>query len=210
MNKKYIVISIVALALIAVLMLGTINAMFSDTETSNNNTLTAGTLDLTVNGHNGDNAQIFNVANMMPLHSQPTGNWDLKNIGSVDGTVSIGTITVANLENGITEPETQAGDVTSVGELGQVVSIVLYIDADKDGYFSVGDTTLYSGTINNLPSALNIGTLGAGATTRINAVVNWWSNTAPYDGVTSYHLANDNLAQSDSCTIDFTFTLTQL
>jgi len=184
-------------------------ALFSDTETSNGNLFTAGTLDLTVNGHNGDNAQIFNVANMKP-GNQPTGFWNLQNIGSLPGTLSISSIIITNNENGITEPETQAGDTTAgVGELGTVVSIDIYIDADKDGYFSVGDTHLYQGTINGLPSSISIGALGASATTRVNAVVNWWSNSPTYDGVTPYHLADDNLAQGDSCTIDFTFSLVQ-
>ncbi len=183
-------------------------AAFSDTETSNSNLFTAGTLDLTVNGHNGDNAQIFNVANMKP-GSQPTGYWNLQNIGSLSGTLSISSIAVTNNENGIIEPETEAGDVSAgVGELGSVVSIRLYIDADKDGYYSVGDTYLYQGTINGLPSSIPIGALGAGATTRVNAVVDWWNNSPPYTGV-PYHLADDNLAQGDSCIIDFTFSLVQ-
>ena len=184
-------------------------AAFSDTETSNDNLFTAGTLDLTVNGQNGDNAQIFNIVNMKP-GNQPTSYWNLQNIGSIPGTLSISAIAVTNNENGIIEPETQAGDVTiGVGELGSVVSIRLYIDANKDGYYSVGDTYLYQGTINGLPSSLPIGALGAGATTRVNAVVDWWSNSPPYDGVTPYHLADDNLAQSDSCELDFTFSLIQ-
>jgi spore coat-associated protein N len=206
---KRILASILVVGILASGIGAGVYALFSDTETSNGNLFTAGTLDLTVNGLNGANAQIFNVANMKP-GNQPTGHWNLQNIGSLAGTLSISSITVTNNENGITEPETEAGDVTaSVGELGAVVSIDIYIDADKDGYYSVGDTHLYQGTINGLPSTLAIGALGAGATTRINAVVNWWSNSPPYDGVTPYHIADDNLAQGDSCTIDFTFSLVQ-
>ena len=197
--------------IIGILALGVgagVYALFSDTETSNGNLFTAGTLDLTVNGLNGANSQIFNVANMKP-GSQPKSQWYLANIGSLPGTLSISSIIVTNDENGITEPEDEAGDVTaSVGELGAVAWIDIYIDADNSGWFSTGDSYLYQGAINGLTSPISIGTLGAGATTRVNAVVDWWSNSAPYTGL-KYHLADDNLAQGDSCTIDFVFSLVQ-
>ena len=208
-KAKTILTSILIIGILALGIGVGVYALFSDTETSNGNLFTAGTLDLTVNGANGANEQIFNVANMKP-GNQPKSQWYLANIGSLSGTLSISSITVTNDENGITEPEDEAGDVTAgVGELGMVVSISLYIDADDSGWYSTGDTKLYDGTINGLPASIPIGTLGAGATTRVNAVVNWWSNSPPYDGVTPYHLADDNLAQGDSCTIDFVFSLVQ-
>jgi predicted ribosomally synthesized peptide with SipW-like signal peptide len=196
MNRKLKIISVLGIIL-ALASVTAVAAILSDTESSNYNTFTAGTLDLTLNGENGDNVAIFAISHMRP-GSQPTGAYNLQNIGSLSGTLSISSITVEDIENDLTEPETEAGDITSdVGELGSVVNIRLYVDTDKDGYYSTGDVMLYNGKISDLPSTLAIGTLGAGATTRVNAVVDWWSTSS------------DNLAQSDSCVVNFTFSLVQ-
>lgn len=194
-RKKISVIAIVALA--CFLVATPVAAYFFDTENSTGNSFTAGTLDLTVNGQNGDNTVIFAVENMVP-GNQPTGTYVLQNIGTLQGILSIAPIIVTNTENTLTEPEVAAGDTTAdLGELGAVLNLRLYVDADKDGYYSTGDVMLYNGLINDVPSTLSVGTLGAGATTNINAVVDWWDTPS------------DNLAQSDSLQLDLAFKLLQ-
>ena len=50
---KKILLSVLTIALVAVVAAGATQALFSDTEESTGNTFTAGTLDLKVNGQDG-------------------------------------------------------------------------------------------------------------------------------------------------------------
>lgn len=73
--KKFI-LPLLTMAL-AVVIVGATSAEFSDTETSTNNTFTAGTLDLNVDGGN-TNVVKFTVNNMK-VGSQNIGTWRLNN-----------------------------------------------------------------------------------------------------------------------------------
>lgn len=199
MNKR-ILLSIMVIAITATMIAGATTAYFSDVETSNGNTFTAGKLDLQIDG--GDaNVVKFDVKNMKP-GSQPTGHYALTNIGTINGYLDITKITVTNLENDLTEPEASAGDITpNLGELGDVVNIRLYFDNDKDGYFSTGDDMFYNGKISAMPTSFQLNkVIPAGGTVQImgNTVIDWWST------------ANDNLAQSDTVVFDLEFTLNQI
>jgi len=85
-------------------------AIFSDTETSNGNTFTAGILDLKVD--DADSPVVpWSMGLMEPGQTYFTGFKTLKNVGNVDGNL---TVTITNLicnENGLEEPEIAAGDV---------------------------------------------------------------------------------------------------
>lgn len=93
---------------LAMLGAGTI-AYFNDTETSEGNTFTAGTLDLKVDG--GDDPVVpWSIGSMKPGNSYFTGFKTLRNAGNIHGKL---TVTITNLvcrENGVTEPEYAAGD----------------------------------------------------------------------------------------------------
>ena len=189
--------SIVAIALMAsALGIGTY-ASFSDTETSVGNSFTAGTLDLKINGAD-TNVVAFTIANMRP-GNQPTSSYVLSNAGSLSGTLDIISVVRTDSENTRIEPEIEAGDTTdNVGELSSVVNLRLYIDTDKDGYYSTGDVMFFNGKVDQLPTSFVLNTpIAAGANIRINAVFDWWDT------------ANDNKAQSDSFTLDLTFQLKQ-
>lgn len=195
--KIKIFASVLVICIALGVILGATSAYFSDTETSTGNTFTAGTLDLKIDGLD-TNVVKFTQTNMYP-DNQPTGSYLLKNAGTLGGYLNITGISFNNLENGILEPEAAAGDTSAdVGELGSLLGLSLYFDNDKDGYFSTGDVRIYDGMINNLPASITLNKqLAAGSDVKIMAVVNWW--TTP----------NDNLAQSDSVAVDFTFSLTQ-
>ncbi len=189
--------SIVVIALMAsALGIGTY-ASFSDTETSIGNSFTAGTLDLKINGAD-TNVVAFTVANMRP-GNQPTSSYLLSNAGSLSGTLDIISIVRTDSENTRIEPEIEAGDTTdNVGELSSVVNLRLYVDVDKDGYYSTGDVMFFNDKVDKLPTSFVLNTpIAAGANIRINAVFDWWDT------------ANDNKAQSDSFTLDLTFQLKQ-
>ena len=89
MNKK-ILLSIMAIGLIAMLAGTGIYALFNDTETSTGNTFTAGTLDLKVNDHDeptyGDGVSAtWTLSNMKPGDTVGPRSVNLMNFGTVEG-----------------------------------------------------------------------------------------------------------------------------
>ena len=197
MLKRKILASIVVIALMAsALGIGTY-AIFSDTETSVGNSFTAGTLDLKINGVD-TNVVAFTVSNMRP-GNQPANSFVLSNVGSLNGDLDVSKVVLTDAENVLTEPEIEAGDNTAdLGELSSVVNLRLYIDVDKDGYWSTGDVMIFNDKVDQLPALFDLNRpIAAGANIRINAVFDWWGTLA------------DNQAQSDSFTLDLTYQLTQ-
>lgn len=195
--KTKILMSLFLLIITLSMVAGGSFAYFSDSETSNGNTFTAGTLDLKIN--DGDeNVVGFNVTNMRP-GNQPATSYKLSNTGSISGYLNITSAVVVNTENGIIEPEASAGDVTDIlGELGDVVHIDLYFDNDASGWWSTGDVRIYQGYVSDMPANFIVNeAMAPGATERIIARLDWWST------------ADDNLAQGDTMTIGFTFNLSQ-
>ena len=101
-------------------------------------TTQAAIMDLQVRATNPTTAT-FSIGNIKPTDSGNAANWLVKNVGSLDGTLSILIGTITNNENGITEPEASAGDTTaSVGELGAKLKVAFWMDADKGGGWSAG------------------------------------------------------------------------
>lgn len=198
--KKRILLSVMVMAITAMLVAGATTAYFSDTETSTGNTFTAGKLDLQIDGKD-ENVVKFSVENMKP-GDQPTARYTLTNVGTIPGYLDISKVTIQNLENDLTEPEISAGDTTDdVGELGDLLNIRLYFDEDKDGYISSGDIMIYNGKINGMAASYDLNKLippGGSVDIISNAVIDWWSSPS------------DNLAQSDTVILDLEFTLNQI
>lgn len=183
----------------ALLASGATVAYFSDTESSNGNNFTAGTLNLTVNGNDGINTVLFNVSNLRP-GSQPTGRYTIRNTGSVAGYLDIENVSFASNENGRIEPEVEAGDASDdTGELDDVLNLRMYLDNDKDGYYSVGDRMFYNGLVKNIPSHFELDEpVAAGSGVEVvSEVYDWWNTSI------------DNQAQNDSLVINSTMELSQ-
>lgn len=202
-EKKMIKIakSLIVIVAVAALAVGATGAYFSDTETSNGNTFTAGTLDLNVDGVN-TNVVKFTASNLKP-GSQPTGSYTLANVGSINGFLDIENIVITDTENGCEDPETP-GDTTcgnpgvGEGELSSVLGLTIYWDNDGDGYYSVGDVYVYNGMANAIAGNYDTNKpVNAGANTKLKVVLNWWSTPS------------DNLAQNDTMQLDMTFELAQ-
>jgi len=192
-----IMTSLVIIAMMSLALGVGATAWFSDTETSTGNTFTAGTLDLQVDG--GDsNVVKFTVTNFQPPN-QPKATYTLTNIGTVNGYLDLENIVVTDYENGINDPEAEAGDVTpSVGELSSLIACTMFIDYGGDGWYSTGDVKFYDAMTSGLPGNFELDEpLNAGATTYITVIFNWWSTSS------------DNLAQSDSMVVDIEFELGQ-
>jgi len=194
--------SLVIVFAMAALVAGATNAWFSDSVASTGNTFAAGSFELNVDGSRTDVAK-FNVQNMAP-GNQPKGSWLVANVGSINGFLDLENIAVSNQENGCNGVEVAAGDVTcnnpgaGEGELDQVVNLRLFIDVDGDGYIDAEDTVFYYDKVANLPASFALNEpINAGASTKIVALLDWWPTPS------------DNLAQTDSMTIDLTFELAQ-
>lgn len=196
MTKKALLSMLIIVVAAAMIGMGTY-AYFVDTETSNDNTLTAGVLELTIDGVN-DNVVKFTVPKMVP-DNQVQKSWVLKNEGNINGYLDISSLVVTSLENTRWEAEEEAGDTTTdVGELAGILGFRLYNDVDKDGYFSTGDYYIHSGHFSDAASEYNENLLiPAGNEVRITAIIDWWRTDI------------DSQAMSDSVQLDMTFELGQ-
>ena len=145
--KKILGLTIAALLIIGIIGGGTF-AYFSDTETSVSNTLTAGTLDLNING--GDIAiTTLSVSDVAPGDSG-SDNSTIANVGSLLGELDISTSAVTNTP-GAGGTESEGGS----GELGANAQLAMYIDVDQSGDYSSGDIGLKSdNTTYNHPTAM--------------------------------------------------------
>lgn len=118
-------------------------AYFSDTETSSDNYIEAGTLDLLVNGGN-DPGTLFTVGPVYPgWYTDPNYTITLKNNGDIGGYL-YAEITVNDDENGIADPEDDV-DSTPNGELSENINVVLKIDGN----------IVYTGTLKDLPDFID-------------------------------------------------------
>ncbi len=115
-------------------------AYFSDTESSNNNVLAAGTLDLTINDTD-TNYQILNLSNKAPGDSGQAYA-KLKNVGSLPGEFDLGKsdankLTVTNIQ-GTGGTEFELNPPGQTGELGAQAKMALWIDVNKNGVWDAG------------------------------------------------------------------------
>lgn len=195
---KQIALSIAMIALVASVAVGATKALLSDTETSNGNTFTAGSLNLTVDGNDGINTVKWNVGPMVP-GNQPKGTFHLANTGNINGYLDLENIVVTSLENTIIEPETEAGDVSDPeGELEDVLNLRLFTDLNCDGWISTGDTTFFDGKVGTIASNYNQNiSIPAGGNACVTGIYDWWSTP------------DDNKAMTDSFDLDITFELGQ-
>ena len=150
MNKK-ILVSIFFIGLLALALGWGTYSYFNDTETSTDNTFTAGTLDLKVDGADDSLPVYFSVSNVKPTDSD-SKTIKLKNDGTIQGKAYIHIKNVANVEGANPEPET---DKVDPGDLGQY----LQIQIKYDGVIKVAWTSIDS--LNSVKNELGI--LGGGA-----------------------------------------------
>jgi len=193
MNTK-ILVSLLVIGLTAIAIGGGMTgAFFSDTETSNNNTFTAGSLDLLVNGSNWNRNPVITLSNLAPGTSGTAyGPVLVKNNGTIDGTLTIMSSNPKNYENGCTEPEhsqdnTCGNPGENEGELCDKINVIVYYKG----------AAIYDGPLTNLSAVYqDLGNLSAGeeASFRIDYNVD---STA------------ENEIQTDSCVFNIELMLEQ-
>ena len=194
---KKLLFSLSVLGITSVLAIGATTAYFSDTETSSANTFTAGTLDLKLDGGDEDIVK-FSITNMRP-GNQPKRSFSFMNAGSLSGELILSSAIITDTENGILEPEGDAGDTTDpLGELSTVVNLRIFYDIGKDGWISTGDPVVFNGKVNTLSTPLTlISNIPSGNEENVVFLFDWWNT------------ADDNKAQGDDFTLDLAFTLKQ-
>jgi len=179
-------------------------AYFSDTESSTNNTLTAGTLDLNING--GDAAvTTFSVSDVAPGDSG-SDNSTLANVGSLEGELDISTSAVTNTP-GAGGTEYEGGS----GELGANAELAMYIDVDQSSDWSSGDIGLKSdNTTYDHPTALEYAVIDNYASKSWDATENMTASASDYFIMLwQVPIGAVNDIQGDSASIDVTFVLEQ-
>ena len=199
-------------------------AYFSDTETSTGNSFTAGTLNLVPStsgtgptgkytvtaGGDGINGNV--VFNMLAPGDSGSITWTLTNNGSLNGTLTMAS-TATFAENGSNEPETAVvgNNNGSNGDLDEYMGVRL----KRGATYILGDTSNYV-PFSGLAAVLNAESQSLTASGTLTYVLEWQIATdvkgAGADGkfgTVDDVQVDDNIIQSDSATVDITFTLTQ-
>jgi len=204
-NKKML-LSVLIIGLVSIMAGSTTWAYFQDTELSDDNTLTAGTLDLTLT-----NAP-FTLSDKQPGDSG-TETQTIQNIGSLDGELDVTFSAITNTEStGSTEYE-QDGEP---GELGAAAEMLVFIDEDSSGTLTENDIVLKSdGNVVTAPATPNeedyFATINSyGSDDFDHAIVSMGSNVQR-DIIFKWRIPTDadNGIQGDSVSFDVTFTLEQ-
>jgi len=200
--KKILGLAVAALLVMTLVGSGTW-AYFSDTETSADNTLVAGTLDLNINGGNAA-VYTFQVSNKAPGDSG-SGSSTLANEGSLDGELDVELTDVTNTPG--EDGEFGSGD----GELGANTEIAIYIDVNQNGNWNNGDIGLkWNGNTYSHPTDLDYAPIDDYADAIWDAVETM-APSAPDDIIILWRIPAevDNEIQGDSVTFDVIFTIEQ-
>ena len=200
---------ILGLTIAALLLIGAVGgstfAYFSDTESSTNNTLTAGTLDLNING--GDTAvTTLNVSDVAPGDSGSASS-TLANVGSLEGELDISTSSVTNTP-GAGGTEYEGGS----GELGASANMTMYLDVDQSSDWSAGDVGLKSDrTIYYHPTSLDYAAINDYASKSWDATENMTASASD-DFFVLWQVPSGatNDIQGDSVSVNITFVLEQV
>lgn len=191
--------SVLIIATLAMAVGASAIAYLTDTETVGQNVFTAGTLDLTVNNENPCTVDIA-VDDIAPGWSEMHQFW-LKNIGTLDGKLSIEFSVMVNDDNGLTEPEEADGDSTGgagEGELGEYLKasgVIQDIDGTTKTVFGSQPLNNIGGNTYTLSGKYEI--IGAG------------EEAKPFKFNVQLPVSVGNIIQSDSVEFSIMFHLEQ-
>ena len=194
LNKKML-LSLLVIGVVSVSAGAGTWAYFSDTETSTDNTFTAGTLDLELDGADGITG--FGITDVAPGDSGEATSIVVSNAGSIDGDLTVSISDVDDEENGeendaeAEDDDTSsndgyaANDGSAIGDLSYEITLTV-----SDG------TTTYVGNLNTLTNLVDMdfGSIGADKTITVSYAVDTDA---------------DNQIQGDSVSFDIDFSLDQ-
>lgn len=211
---------ILALSVAALLVMGLVGggtwAYFSDTESSNSNTLAAGTLDLNWDGGDDTGAYVFQISSANGYPGNSGSEFKLiKNVGSFAGELDVAVSAITNTEStGSTEYVADSIN-GSYGELGGNATMRIWIDKGKDGAFTDGtDIVLLSGGTTSTAAATYAtasATINSYDSKTFNSVIAAMGSTDEHRFYIDWEIptATGNEVQGDSVSFNLTFTLEQ-
>jgi predicted ribosomally synthesized peptide with SipW-like signal peptide len=202
---------IISLAVVSLVLLATAGVAtwtyFTDTEQSTDNSLSAGTLDLNVDG--GDTAvTTFSETGKAPGDSG-SGSTTLANAGNLAGELDIAFSAITNTGGSSGE----YGD--STGNLGAEAQIAVYLDINQNATFDDGDIELNTGGANaydsGTNSSLDYADIDDYGSVSYDAVIAAMAASAADDFIVLWQIptSSGNNIQGDSVSFDVTFTLEQ-
>jgi predicted ribosomally synthesized peptide with SipW-like signal peptide len=211
MDRK-ILASMLIIAVASMLIGAGTVAYFSDTETSKGNTFTVSTespnLELSPCGTQP--YLPFDVEDIKPGHSG-VADVNVSNIGTAAGWLSMKLINCVNDENGLLEPEIEAGDTTAdEGELDQFLYLIIWFDDNNDGVkqpgwrvLPGGEQPIIEGYFDGL-CGIKIPIDGDPTYDKLKPGMTWTIGI-------KWSLASEvgNIIQSDSLSFDVEFTLSE-
>ncbi len=210
---------ILGLAIAAILIMATVGfgtwSYFSDTETSTNNQLAAGTLDLNLNGGNSNVNIQTGLTNKGPGDQDLTGPYaTLKNVGSLTGEFDVKFYIIVNTEStGSTEYESDVIGGAGVGELGAQTQIAPWIDLNENGTFDAGSDIALKSDLTTVTTALQWDTVNnfAVSTRTWNAAIASVTANQQFRFYLPWKILTGatNTIQGDSYTLSIDFILEQ-
>jgi len=211
---KKILVSMMTIALVSALIGGGVYAAFSDTESSTDNTFTAGTLDLEVDSENPWASTVLTVGPMVPGATATTVDIDLENLGNIDGDLFMKLI-VTGTTTGVADYPTGVNEATSEPEYlaeGATWDPVTKT-WDNSGWVAVNDVDSqidvvanYGGTAITGIDGVKLDSVPAGWTAVTDLAA---SGTLTVTLGGSLVLAADNKYQGDVATVTVEFYLAQ-
>ena len=185
---KKLFLGLITIAVVTGLMVGGALAYFNDTETSSSNTFEAGSLDLKVGGYDDPYVEtLFAVTDAVP-GSTGFREVTIANTGTIDGNAAIRLNVTIDDDVTLTEPELALSDTMYSGELDNNLRITIFAGASlivDDELLSVINGSTY--TLDALP-----------ASGSMLVTISW-----------SVPEGTGNIIQSDRCSFNAVFTLTQ-
>ena len=203
---------ILGLAIAAVLIMASVGfgtwSYFSDQETSNDNQITAGTLDLKINNADTNYTILTGLTNKGP--GDTGSNYaPLKNAGSLPGKFSLATGSVTN--TGATVGTGEYAD--GVGNLGANSQVAPWIDVNGNSTFDTGDLPLKSdSTVKTFADGLQWDTWDNFASKTWDPVIASMASNATVNFYIDWRIQTSvgNNIQGDSVKLSFTFYLDQI
>lgn len=207
--KRKILLSAFIIALVGGGGYAASSALFTDTETGTDSSFTVGTLDMDIDGNNGDPTAFdnFAVTNVGADGTVSGGKtWTINNTGSLPGNLTFSLASLVNDENGCNEPEaisdaTCANPGPGEGELGDAMAVTVLLNQ------GLGDTSIVTSDLATASQAsysaqwnTNAGVVEIPAGGSVDVTMDWSTDPTSYG----------NEIQSDSLNFDVSFVLEQV
>ncbi|WP_435102380.1 TasA family protein [Halarchaeum sp. P4] len=189
LTRRTVLAAVVAVGLVAAGAGAGTMALFSDQETSDSNTIQAGTLNLNALSANQGSVSL-GLSDVKPTDSG-TQNLTLTNSGSLDGTVTVALNETRDYENSVKEPE--GSDTTDTGELSKNVTYTIGVDSNADGAI---DVALANGNLSSIDNQA-LGTFSLNASETKYLVIDYTVD----EGATN-DIQSDSIAYNVSATIE--------